>query len=201
MKLTPRQLEIVDFIRSFSREHGYSPTLDEMAAEMGVSKVTIFEHLKALERKGAVVRSYHKARSVELAPELVRGPDDATVLPLVGTIAAGAPIEALETPDTIDITQLFQTKGEPFVLQVRGNSMIEDGVNDGDYVIIERRDTARDGETVVALLPDGEATLKRFYREKGRIRLQPANSTMEPIYVNADDLQIQGVVVGVLRRY
>jgi len=201
MKLTPRQLAIVDFIRQFTREHGYSPTLNEIAAQMNVSKVTIFEHMKALERKGAVVRSYHKARSVELAPQLARGPDEMTVLPLVGTIAAGAPIEALETPDSIDLTQLFKTSGAPFVLQVRGNSMIEDGINDGDYVIIERRDSANDGDTVVALLSDGEATLKRFYREKGRIRLQPANSTMQPIYVHPDELQIQGVVVGVLRRY
>jgi repressor LexA len=201
MKLTPRQLAIVDFIRQFTREHGYSPTLNEIAAQMNVSKVTIFEHMKALERKGAVVRSYHKARSVELAPQLAHAPDERTVLPLVGTIAAGAPIEALETPDSIDLTQLFKTSGASFVLQVRGNSMIEDGINDGDYVIIERRNTANDGDTVVALLSNGEATLKRLYREKDRIRLQPANSTLQPIYVHPDELQIQGVVVGVLRRY
>jgi len=199
MKLTPKQLEVVEFVREYGREHGFSPTLEEIAAEMGVSKVTVFEHLKALERKGAVVRSYHKARSVELAPELARGPDEATLLPLVGTIAAGAPIEALQTPGSIDIAELFDTKKAPFVLQVRGTSMTGDGINDGDYVIIEKRNTARDGEMVVALLPDGEATLKRFYREDKRIRLQPANPEMEPIYVEQCD--IQGVVIGVLRRY
>lgn len=199
MKLTPKQFQIVTFVREYNREHGFSPTLDEIAAEMGVSKVTIFEHLKALERKGAVVRTYHKARSVELAPELARGPEEATLLPLVGIIAAGAPIEALEVPDTIDIAELFDVKKAPFVLQVRGDSMIGDGINDGDYVIIEKRNTARNGEMVVALLSDGEATLKRFYREGKRIRLQPANPDMDPIFV--DQCDIQGVVIGVLRRY
>lgn len=199
MKLTPKQLQVVDFIRQYNREHGLSPTLDEIAAELGVSKVTIFEHLKALERKGAVQRAYHQARSVELAPELARSPEEETMLPLVGSIAAGRPIEAIETPDTIDITSMFRLKDGPYVLRVRGDSMRDDGIYDGDFVVIENRETAHNGETVVATMPDGEATLKKFYREGRRIRLQPANSEMEPIFV--DDCRIQGVVIGVLRKY
>lgn len=198
MKLTPKQLRIVEFVRDYDHEHGFSPTLDEIAAELAVSKVTIFEHLKALERKGAIIRTYHKSRSIELAPELARDPADDTTLPLVGRIAAGRPIEAIETPDTIDIASMFRLKDGPYVLRVRGDSMIEDSIRDGDYVIIEQRNTASNGETVVAILPDGEATLKRFYREEGHIRLQPANSQMEPIIV--PDCQIQGVVIGVMRK-
>jgi len=196
MKLTPKQLRIVEYVRQYDREHGLAPTLDEIAAELNVSKVTVFEHLKALERKGAIVRTYHKSRSIELAPELANDPADGTTLPLVGRIAAGRPIEAIETPDTIDIASMFRLKDGPYVLRVRGDSMIEDSIRDGDYVIIEQRNTANNGETVVAILPDGEATLKRFYREDGHIRLQPANSQMEPIIV--PDCQIQGVVIGVM---
>jgi len=199
MKLTPKQLLIVNFIREYDRGHGFSPTLDEIAAELGISKVTVFEHMKALERKGAVARSYHKARSVELAPELARRPDEEAVLPLVGRIAAGKPVEAVETPDSIDVSAMFKLKEGPCVLRVHGNSMIDEGVRDGDYVIVEHRTTAQNGETVVAILPDGEATLKKFYREGKRVRLQPANAEMEPIYV--DDCRIQGVVIGVLRKY
>lgn len=198
MKLTPKQLRIVEYVREYDREHGLAPTLDEIAAELDVSKVTVFEHLKALERKGAIVRTYHKSRSIELAPELAHDPADGTTLPLVGRIAAGRPIEAIETPDTIDIASMFRLKDGPYVLRVRGDSMIEDSIRDGDYVIIEQRNTASNGETVVAVLPDGEATLKRFYREDGHIRLQPANAQMEPIIV--PDCQIQGVVIGVMRK-
>jgi len=199
MKLTPKQLRIVEFVRRYDRDHGFAPTLDEIASEFGVSKVTIHEHMKALERKGAVRRIYHKARSIELAPELARDPDEETMLPMVGTIAAGQPIEAVETPDTIDLADMFRLKDGPYVLRVRGESMIEDNICDGDLVIIEKRETAHNGETVVAVLPDGEATLKRFYREGSKVRLQPANAAMEPIIVN--DVQIQGIVIGVLRKY
>jgi repressor LexA len=199
MKLTPKQLRIVEFIRRYNRQYELSPTLEEIATELGVSKVTVFEHLKALERKGAVTRSYHKARSVELAPELARSPDEELTLPLVGLIAAGQPIEAVETPDSLDLSSMFRLKEGPYVLRVRGNSMVDEGIHDGDYVIIEKRATAENGETVVAVLPDGDATLKKFYRESGRIRLQPANPDMEPIYVAQCD--IRGVVIGVLRKY
>ncbi len=196
--LTPRQFEIVDFIRRYAREHEYAPTMQEIADHLGVSRPTVFEHIQALEHKGALARGEPTlARSITLAPELLDRPGE---LPLKGRIAAGAPIEALEDVEILNFESLFRGRpGETFVLQVRGNSMIEEQIRDDDFVIVEKRKEARNGETVVALLPDGDATLKKFYREKGRIRLQPANETMEPIYV--DDCEIQGIVVGVLRKY
>jgi repressor LexA len=174
---------------------------------MGVSKVTVFEHVEALIKKGALVRQPHKARSLELNPD-VQLPDEArsTRLPLVGTIAAGSPIEAVEDREHLDLESLFAPRssamGQHFVLRVRGSSMINDQIRDGDYVICEKRDTYRNGQTVVALLDNGEATLKRYYRERdGRIRLQPANEAYEPIWVEPDRVQIQGVVIGLVRTY
>ncbi len=199
VKLTPKQLRIVEFIRQYERENRMAPTLHEIAEHMGTSKVTVFEHMRALEQKGAIRRSHYKSRSIELSPKLAVTEDERHQFPLVGTIAAGQPIEAIELPDTIDITALFEPRKAPYVLRVRGNSMIDEQIRDGDFVIIERRETANNGETVVAVMPNGEATLKKFYREKDRVRLQPANATMAPIYV--EDCQIQGVVIGVLRKY
>lgn len=201
MTPTPKQLKILVAIRNFRVLHGYSPTMQELADQLGVSKVTIFEHVEALERKGLIVRTHNKARSLEIAPT-VKLPDEAKVAsyPIVGSIAAGMPIEAVEERDTLDLENLFNTRYGTFVLRVKGNSMIEDHIADGDYVIIERRETARDGEIVVALLDDGSATLKRYFKERGRIRLQPANSTMNPIYVSKD-VKIQGILVGILRTY
>lgn len=198
-RLTPKQMRVLTLIRDLQRKHGYSPTMQELADVLGVSKVTVFEHVAALEKKGLLRRSRHRARSLELTSR-ARFPDDSGgSLRLVGHIAAGAPIEAIENPETIDLEDLFATRPAPFVLKVRGDSMIDEHIQDGDLVVVSPRDTARNGETVVALLPDGEATLKTFYREKDRIRLQPANPAYEPIY--ADDVQIQGVVIGVLRTY
>jgi repressor LexA len=199
MNLTPRQLEIVNFIREYVAENGYAPTMQEMADHLGVSRPTIFEHIEALEAKGALRRQATRSRSIELAPELT---GKVTVLPLVGRIAAGQPIEAIEEAEVLDLEALFRGRlGETFVLQVRGDSMIEEQIRDGDYVIVEKRFDAHDGETVVALLDSGDATLKKFYREPDRIRLQPANPTMRPIYVDPDGVRIQGVVIGVLRKY
>jgi repressor LexA len=194
INLTPKQLDLVRYIERYRRRWDMSPTLGEMAHRMGTSEVTVFEHLGALERKGVIRRTPRLARSVEI----VRQAEDPP-LRLLGTIAAGRPIEAIEDPQEIDLSGMLRRGREHFVLQVSGNSMIDEHIRDGDYVIIEKRSTASSGETVVALLADGEATLKKFYREKGRIRLQPANPDMEPIYV--DDVRIQGVVVGVLRKY
>ncbi len=198
MNLTPRQHDIVEFLRDYVAEYDYAPTMQEIADHLGVSRPTVFEHIEALEAKGALTRGEPTyARSIVLAPELAQRP---TELPLVGRIAAGQPIEAVEDTEILDVEALFAgRKGDTFVLQVRGDSMIDEQICDGDYVIVERRDTARNGETVVALLDDDEATLKVFYKEKGRVRLQPANPTMKPIYV--DDCRIQGVVIGVLRKY
>lgn len=201
MTPTPKQLRILIAIRDFRVRNGYSPTMQELADLLGVSKVTIFEHVEALERKSLILRAHNRARSLEIAPT-VKLPDEAksTSFPVVGTIAAGQPIEAIENNDTLDLESLFNTRHGTYVLRVKGSSMIEDHIADGDYVIIERRETAKDGEIVVALLEDGSATLKRYYKERGRIRLQPANSSMNPIYVSKD-IKIQGVLIGVLRTY
>jgi len=203
MNLTPRQLDVVVAIRNYRHINGYAPTMQELADQLGTSKVTIFEHVGALERKRVLRRDKHKARSLEIISE-EKLPDEnrSTKLPLLGNIAAGSPIEAVENREEIDLEQMFQSRSGVYVLRVRGESMIEDHLCDGDYVVIERRENARNGEQVVALLDTGEATLKRYYREGGgKIRLQPANSSMEPRVVDADRCRIQGVVIGVLRSY
>jgi repressor LexA len=200
MNLTPRQLDVIVAIRNYRHINGYAP--QELADQLGTSKVTIFEHIGALERKRVLRRDKHKARSLEIISD-ERLPDEnrSTKLPMLGNIAAGSPIEAIENREEIDLEQMFQARSGVYVLRVRGESMIDDHLCDGDYVVIERRENARNGEQVVALLDSGEATLKRFYKEGGQIRLQPANSTMEPRIVNADQCRIQGVVIGVLRSY
>ncbi len=202
MNLTPRQLDVLVAIRNYRHLNGYSPTMQELADQLGTSKVTIFEHVGALEKKHILKRDKHKARSLSITHE-GKLPDEerATKLPLLGNIAAGSPIEAVEDREDLDLEQLFHSKNGVFVLRVRGDSMIEDHLCDGDYVVIERRESARNGEQVVALLDSGEATLKRFYREGSQIRLQPANSTMHARIVRADQIRVQGVVIGVLRTY
>lgn len=202
MNLTPRQLDVIVAIRNYRHLHGYSPTMQELADQLGTSKVTIFEHIGSLEKKRIIRRDKHKSRSVEIITD-EKLPDEnrATKLPLLGNIAAGSPIEAIENREELDLERLFTSRSGVYVLRVRGDSMIDDHLCDGDYVVIERRQNARNGEQVVALLDSGEATLKRFYREGSRIRLQPANSTMEPRIVDADRCKVQGVVIGVLRSY
>ena len=197
-RLTPKQLRILSLIRDYQRQHGYSPTMQELADELGITKVTVFEHVDVLEKKGLLRRARHRARSLELSSQ-VEFPDETNRagLPLVGTIAAGEPIEAIEQSETVDVGQLFSTSSHAFALKVRGDSMLDEQIRDGDLVIVEPRETASDGQTVVALLEGGEATLKKFYREPGRFRLQPANPAFEPIYTR--DMRIQGIVVGVLR--
>ena len=197
--VTPRQLEILRLIRDFRASHGYSPTMQEIGDHLHLTKVTVFEHVGALERKKLLLRgAKHKARSLQVCREYQFSDEGPAKMPLVGRIAAGAPIEAIEDRQTLDLTELFDRPGDRFVLRVAGDSMIDEHICDGDYVICQRTDQARNGETVVALLPDGDATLKKFYREKGRIRLQPANPAFKPIYV--DTVNIQGVVVGVIRK-
>ncbi len=204
MNLTPKQLKILQLIRDYRVAHGYSPTMQELADELDVSKVTVFEHVEALIKKGALRREPNKARSLSICKDTIV-PDEVEPLrfPLVGKIAAGYPIERFPQTDQIALDEMFgprpgQTAGT-FALQVDGDSMRDEGILEGDYVLVERRETARNGERVVALLPNGETTLKTFYRERNRVRLQPANPDFEPIVV--DDCKIQGVVIGVLRRY
>lgn len=203
LKLTPKQQKILLLIRDSQLIKGYSPTYQELAEELNVSKVTVFEHVEALIRKGALRRDSNKARSLELTSKAAL-PDESrpTRLPLVGTIVAGLPIEAVENRQFLDLEDLFAgptRTGDTFALKVRGDSMINEQIREGDYVVCRRATAARNGETVVALLSNGEATLKQFYRERGRIRLQPANDAYEPIFV--DDCQVQGVVIGVVRTY
>ena len=204
MNLTPKQLKILQLIRDCRVRHGYSPTMQELADQLGVSKVTVFEHVEALIKKGALVREPNKARSLSIV-DGVALPDEEQPLrfPLVGKIAAGHPIEKYADEDTLDLTGMFGPRvgqvNATFCLRVDGDSMRDEGILDGDYVIVERRDTARDGERVVALLPNGESTLKTFFREADHIRLQPANPDFEPIRVK--ECNVQGVVIGVLRRY
>jgi repressor LexA len=205
MSLTPQQLRIFRLIRDSRNSRGYSPTMQEIADQLGISKVTVFEHVQALVDKGALVRQPNKARSLAIAEEATLPDESAKAgeLPLVGRIAAGHPIEKYEQQDTLQLDSIFGPqrgqRGNLFALQVDGMSMRDEGILDGDYVIVEQRSMARNGERVVALLPDGETTLKTFFREKDHIRLQPANPEFEPIRVK--DCAIQGVVVGVLRRY
>lgn len=198
--ITPRQMDILVYLRDYRARRAYSPTMQEIADHLNLSKVTVFEHVGALEKKGLLRRgAKHKARSLQLSDNVVF-PDSnrPTKIRLVGRIAAGQPLEAVEQNESLDLEEMLARPGETFCLRVVGDSMIDEHICDGDYVICERRDTASDGETVVALLDDGEATLKKLYRENRRIRLQPANPDFSPIYV--DNVQIQGVVVGVVRK-
>ncbi|MBM4110023.1 MAG: transcriptional repressor LexA [Phycisphaerae bacterium] len=210
MNLTPKQLRIYDLVRQWRNDRGYSPTMQELADELGVSKVTVFEHVQALVEKGVLSRNPNKARSLALTVDddapigRVAPSTDALTLPLLGRIAAGHPVEKFEQDETLSLGQVFgPARGrhnEMFALQVEGMSMKDESILDGDYVIVERRSTARNGDRVVALLPNGETTLKTFFRERdGRIRLQPANPEFEPIIV--DECQVQGIVIGVMRRY
>jgi repressor LexA len=189
--VTPKQLEVLRYLEEYSQKNGYSPTLQEVGDHLKITKVTVLSHLRQLEKARHIKRSYYRRRGIEVLTSTRK-------LPITGRIAAGRPIEAIVHPDDLDVLGVMKSGKDYFALEVRGNSMIEDHIRDGDYVIVERTPTARNGETVVALLDEGEATLKRFYRENGRIRLQPANGTMDPIVV--DRVEIQGVVVGVFRK-
>lgn len=204
MNLTPKQLRILQLIRDCRIRHGYSPTMQELADEIGVSKVTVFEHVEALIKKGALVRDPNKARSLAIASGIAV-PDEARPLrfPLVGKIAAGLPIEKMEDRDELDLLDIVGPRpgrpGAMFALRVQGESMRDEGILDGDYILVERTDVASNGDRVVALLPNGETTLKTYFREADRIRLQPANPDFQPIYVK--DCKIQGIVRSVLRKY
>ena len=202
LMLTEKQIRVLRYFRDYRQEHGIAPTLDEAAQALGVSKITIHEHLNQLSKKGAIHRDRAKARAVAILydpdAEAADAHDDPIpTLPLVGSIAAGRPIDALEDREEVSLTELVPTGDRIYLLRVRGKSMIEDHIDDGDLVVVERRETANDGDIVVAILEDEEATLKRFYRESnGMIRLQPANSEMEPLFTSR--VQLRGVVRGVI---
>jgi repressor LexA len=200
--LTERQRDILQFIREFQRERGVAPTHREICDRFGFSSYgMVYKHLSLLEKKGLIRRDWNQKRGVELIEkEAQQTPPGVRELPLFGTIAAGQPLEVQQTDETITVPERLTTRGENFVLKVRGDSMMDDGILDGDYVIIARRERAENGEMVVANV-NGEVTLKRLYREGERIRLQPANSFMNPIYAHARDVSVQGVVVGLMRRF
>ena len=197
-----KQRQILDFIKQFIQANGSAPTLKQIAEAIGVSSLaTVHEHLQALEEKGLIKRKHGKNRGMELVAGEESFSSGGFEAPILGFIAAGAPIEPYTDPNaTMNIPSAFVSgKKRTYVLQVRGQSMIEDHINDGDFVVIEQTETARDGEIVVALLDNGMATLKRFFKEATRIRLQPANATMQPIFVK--NVRIQGKVVGLVRKY
>ena len=199
--LYKKQREIIDFINTFIRTNGYSPTLQEIADAIGVkSLATVHEHLSALTKKGVIRKSSGEVRGIELAESKVEHVMDGVEVPLFGYIAAGSPIEAIQNPsETINIPGDMLGKKQTYVLQVRGKSMIEACIDDGDYVVIEKADTANNGDIVVALLENEFATLKRYFKEKDHVRLEPANSTMSPI--RSKHVTVQGKVVGIIRRY
>lgn len=195
--LTRRQRDIVEFFREYRQRTGISPTLEEIAQHFEVNKVTIFGHVAELERKGVLMRRTPRAsRALELVEPRETARNE-WVIPLLGSIAAGRPIDVVVGDESVDLSEMLPRGRDVYALRVRGQSMIEDCICDGDLVLVEKRETARNGEIVVAVLPDETATLKRFYREAGRIRLQPANSAMEPVWL--DSVEIRGVVVGLVR--
>ena len=204
MYLTRRQKEVFDFITDYIRSHGYAPSIDEIRQHFRLgSLATVHKHLRFLQEKGAITKQPHQSRSIELVPSSEFNLGRVAEVPLVGRIAAGQPIEAIADAEqeTLAIPEEMLGRGRTYVLKVRGDSMIEEQIRDGDFVIIEERSQAEDGETVVALLQNEEATLKKFYREGSKVRLQPANPDLEPIIVDADDVRIQGIVIGLLRKY
>ncbi len=200
LPLTKRQREILDYLGQFIEQHGYAPSLEEIGRRFSLSSLaTVHKHLTNLQEKGFIRRAWNRSRSVELMPTRVGG--RALELPLLGYVAAGIPIEAVASNETIAVPEDLVGKRETYVLKVKGDSMIDEQIRDGDFVVVEDRKTAENGEMVIALLGGAEVTLKKFYRDNGRIRLQPANSAMQPLVVQADHVQIQGVVVAVMRRY
>ena len=200
MALTRRQREVYDFIRDFVAQNGYSPSLEEIGAHFNLSSVaTVHKHVQHLVEKRFLRKAWNRSRSIEP----VEPPTSGLVsLPLLGTVAAGMPIEAVEVTETIDVPRaLVSKRGESFVLRVSGDSMIDDQICDGDFVIVESRPEASDGDTVVALVGGSDVTLKRLYRDGPKVRLEPANAALDAIEVPAEDVLVRGVVRGLIRRY
>ena len=206
MAITRRQRQVYDYISDFVQRNGYSPSFEEIGEGMGLSSLaTVHKHISNLEKKGLLTRDYNRSRSIDLLPPKGRlkqamAVNTTMVLPLLGRIAAGQPIEAVQNPETISLADFVRSK-EVFVLEVRGESMQDEHIMNGDYVLVEKTKVARNGDLVVALVNGDESTLKRFYKEGDNIRLQPSNAAMQPIIVPAIAVQLQGKVIGVLRKY
>src|SRR5246127_3117378 len=206
MAITRRQREVYDFISRFVTEHGYSPSFEEIGQGLSLNSLaTVHKHITNLEKKGLLTRDYNRSRSIDLLPPKGRlkqamSVNTGLVLQVAGIIAAGQPIEAIENPQTISLADFVRSK-EVFVLEVRGDSMQDEAILDGDYVLVEKLKAAHNGDIVVALVDKDDATLKRLYREGEMIRLQPSNAAMQPIMVPAAAVEVQGRVIGVLRKY
>lgn len=201
MPLTRRQHEILDYLREHIAQRGFAPSFDEISERFGFrSLATVHEHLTNLERKGYIRRAHNESRSIEIVPP--RGQTGATELPLLGLVAAGEPIEATTDGDTVSVPdELLPRRGRSYVLRVRGQSMVDEQIRDGDYLVVHERNQADNGQTVIALVDGAGATVKRYYREPGGwIRLQPANASMAPLRASERDVVIQGVVVGLIRK-
>jgi len=197
--ITKRQKEMLDYLAAYIAQHGYAPTLEEIGRHFRLASLaTVHKHLQNLVRKGRIRRLANHSRAMEIVPE--RGAARAVQVPLLGHVAAGTPIEAVETPETVTLPEELLGRGETFALRVRGESMVGEGILDGDLIVVESRAQAQNGATVVALVR-GDATVKKLYRERGRVRLVPANERMKPIVARADEVQIRGVVTALLRRY
>jgi repressor LexA len=208
MAITKRQREIYDYLADFVARNGYSPSFEEIGEAMGLSSLaTVHKHISNLEEKGLLRRAYNRSRSIDvLAPKgtlkkAMAPPVHSLELPLVGRIAAGRPIEAVENPETLSLADFTQGSKDVYVLKVVGDSMQDEHIVEGDYVIVETTKTARNGEIVVALVEGSDATLKRIYVEGERTRLQPSNAKMQPIIVSSKSVEVQGRVIGVLRKY
>jgi repressor LexA len=200
MPLTKRQKEILSYLKQFLAREGYSPTLEEIAHHFGMASLNgVYKHLTVLEERGFIRRLSNRARSIQIVE--TEKEFHSPVLPLLGYVAAGSPIEAVVHSDEVSVPEMFLTRGTNYVLRVEGDSMIDQHIQDGDLIIVEQREDARNGETVVALVDGQEATLKRYYRQGDQIRLQPANEDMHPIFVEESRLKIQGIVVGLMRSY
>lgn len=209
-QLTPRQLQLLRAIRSFQASRCYSPTIGELACELGISRSTVFEHIAELRKKGLLSASAGRARSLKptsKAQELLNRPANhgsdsyyqpPLGIPLVGRVAAGLPIEAIENPEFLSLSSHFAAGDNTFALEVTGDSMVDDDIRDGDYVICRRTPLANNGQLVIAIVDNENATLKRFHKEKTRVRLQPANEDYDPIY--SDNCRIEAVVVGLVRK-
>jgi repressor LexA len=208
MALTKRQKQVLDFIADFVERNGYSPSYEELAAGLGLASLaTVHKHILALEIKHYLKRSYNQSRSLEVAPKYLeeqrqyaRGAPPSAGVPLLGRIAAGVPVESVPDQETLSFSD-FTGNPDTYALQVRGDSMIDDHICSGDYVLVQKVDQVRDGEIVVALVDRAETTLKRYYDEGEEVRLQPANSAMAPIRVAKASIEIQGRVLAVLRKY
>ena len=209
IELTPRQLQLLRMVADYQRNRCYSPTLAEMAAKINISRSTVYEHIGELRKKGLLWSSGNKARSLKVSSEAqellsdIKDEGGAYIsepngIRLAGRVAAGLPLEAVENTETLSLNSCFGDK-DIFALEVQGDSMIGDDIREGDYVICHRSSIARDGQLVIAIVDDENATLKRFYREKNRARLQPANDDFEPLY--SDNCRIEAVVVGLVRKF